>query len=41
MNAAELEANPVLTRRIVHNLNRDPTLPFADAAFDACFLCYP
>lgn len=38
MNAAELEANPRLTARIVHDLNREPRLPFADASFDAA-LC--
>jgi SAM-dependent methyltransferase len=35
MNARELEANPILTRRVVQDLNRDPRLPFADAEFDA------
>lgn len=35
MNMAELEANPVLTERVVHDLNRDPTLAFADADFAA------
>jgi SAM-dependent methyltransferase len=35
MNMAELEANPLLGERLVQDLNRDPTLPFADAAFDA------
>lgn len=35
MNRAELEANPVLTARHVHDLNHDPRLPFADGAFDA------
>ncbi|UHD16586.1 methyltransferase domain-containing protein [Thiocapsa bogorovii] len=35
MNMAELEANPILTHRLVHDLNRDPTLPFADADFSA------
>jgi SAM-dependent methyltransferase len=34
MNAAELDANPRLTERVVRNLNRDPRLPFADAHFD-------
>ncbi|MGE0747051.1 MAG: class I SAM-dependent methyltransferase [Rhodospirillales bacterium] len=36
MNRTELEANPRLTTRIVQDLNRDPRLPFPDAAFDAC-----
>jgi SAM-dependent methyltransferase len=35
MNRVELEANHRLTRRIVHDLNRDPRLPFENAAFDA------
>ena len=32
MNHAELNANPQLTRYVVHNLNRDPQLPFEDEA---------
>ncbi|MHB1085381.1 MAG: class I SAM-dependent methyltransferase [Thiobacillus sp.] len=35
MNAEELDDNPQLAERIVHDLNADPTLPFADASFDA------
>lgn len=35
MNAAELEQNPALAIRRVHDLNDDPGLPFASAAFDA------
>ncbi|WP_040731910.1 methyltransferase domain-containing protein [Thiocapsa marina] len=35
MNRSELDANPVLTARVVHDLNRDPTLPFGDADFSA------
>ena len=38
MNAVELEANERLTARVVHDLNRDPRLPFADARFDACMI---
>lgn len=38
MNAAELEANPVLTDRYVQNLNADPVLPFGDASYDACLI---
>jgi len=38
MNMVELEANPRLTARVVHDLNRDPCLPFADATFDACLI---
>jgi SAM-dependent methyltransferase len=35
MNRAELDANAMLTERVVHDLNRNPRLPFDDAAFDA------
>ncbi len=35
MNGAELEANPRLTERRVHDLNRDPELPYESASFDA------
>jgi SAM-dependent methyltransferase len=34
MNAVELEDNPQAHEWVVHDLNRDPTLPFADASFD-------
>lgn len=34
MNAEEMEANPDLTEYVVHDLNRDPALPFDDATFD-------
>jgi SAM-dependent methyltransferase len=39
MNAAELQANPQATGRIVRDLNVDPTLPFDDASFDAVLCC--
>ena len=39
MNAAELAANPRLTRSFVRNLNLDPALPLADASFDAALCC--
>jgi hypothetical protein len=39
MNAAELAANPRLTRRFVQDLNRDPVLPLADASLDAAMIC--
>ena len=39
MNAAELEANPRLTRRFVQDLNREPTLPLEDASCDAALCC--
>lgn len=35
MNAAELEANPQLTKAVLHDLNRQPRLPFEEDAFDA------
>jgi SAM-dependent methyltransferase len=35
LNRAEMEDNPALTDIVVHNLNRDPRLPFADREFDA------
>jgi SAM-dependent methyltransferase len=38
MNAEELAANPRLDRWIVQDLNRTPTLPFDDAAFDAVLI---
>ena len=34
MNNAELEANTRADAVVVHDLNADPTLPFADASFD-------
>ena len=39
MNAAELDANPAATERVVQDLNDDPALPFADATFDAVTCC--
>src|SRR5580704_17022603 len=39
MNAAELTANPRLARWFVQNLNRDPSLPLADASVDAAMIC--
>lgn len=35
MNADELAANPRLVEKIVHDLNADTRLPWADASFDA------
>lgn len=34
MNAEEMAENPTLTRAIVHDLNRDPRLPFGNGEFD-------
>ena len=39
MNAAELAANPRLTRWFVQNLNRDTKLPLVDATVDAATVC--
>jgi SAM-dependent methyltransferase len=39
MNAEELAANPQAAVTVVHDLNADPVLPFADAAFDAVVCC--
>jgi SAM-dependent methyltransferase len=34
MNAEEMADNPRLARHVVHDLNRDPRLPFDDGEFD-------
>jgi SAM-dependent methyltransferase len=34
LNAEEMADNPQLTSAIVHDVNRDPRLPFGDEAFD-------
>jgi SAM-dependent methyltransferase len=34
LNAVEMAENPQLATAVVHDLNREPGLPFADAAFD-------
>jgi SAM-dependent methyltransferase len=34
MNAIELDNNPLLTERVVQDLNRDPRLPWDDGTFD-------
>jgi len=39
MNQAELDANPMATATVVHDLNVDPTLPFADGSFDDVVCC--
>jgi SAM-dependent methyltransferase len=39
MNAVELDDNPMADARVVHDLNADPALPFADATFDAAVCC--
>ena len=35
LNAEEMADNPDLTSHVVHDVNRDPRLPFGDAEFDA------
>ncbi len=39
MNPVELDRNPQAAARVVHDLNRDPQVPFADASFDAATCC--
>ncbi len=39
MNRIELEANPMADERVVHDLNLDPVLPFADESFDDVVCC--
>src|ERR1700747_608128 len=39
MNAAELAANPRLTRWFVQDLNADPVLPLENASLDAAMIC--
>ena len=34
LNAEEMADNPQLTNHVVHDVNREPRLPFGDAAFD-------
>src|SRR5215471_1686004 len=34
MNRAEMADNPALNEVVIHNLNQNPELPFADAEFD-------
>ena len=41
MNAAELERNAQLTDSAVRDLNRKPTLPYADATFDLVTMTVP
>jgi len=39
MNGDELAANPAAAATVVHDLNADPVLPFADESFDAVVCC--
>ncbi|MGH7949820.1 MAG: class I SAM-dependent methyltransferase [Candidatus Binataceae bacterium] len=34
LSRPEMDDNPALTERVVHNLNRNPRLPFDDSTFD-------
>ena len=34
LNPREMDANPVLSRRVIHDLNEDPRVPFAADTFD-------
>jgi len=38
LNEEEMRDNPALTEVIVHNVNREPRLPFADRSFDAAVM---
>jgi SAM-dependent methyltransferase len=38
LNRAEMEDNPALTEVVVHDVNRDPRLPFEDGRFDGATL---
>ena len=33
MNMKEMEINPWLSERVVHDINQDPSLPFDDSSF--------
>ena len=39
MNRRELDSNPAASGRVVHDLNQQPTLPFADRSFDDVVCC--
>jgi SAM-dependent methyltransferase len=39
MNGAELARNAQAAERVVHDLNADPSLPFADESFDDAVCC--
>jgi len=40
MNGPEMLQNPALAASVIHDLNKQPSLPFADAAFAACILSF-
>jgi SAM-dependent methyltransferase len=39
MNESELAANPMADSRVVHDLNNNPVLPFADHSFGSAVCC--
>ncbi len=39
LSPAELDRNPVLTKRVIHDLNAAGRLPFGDGSFDAVLCC--
>src|SRR5581483_2432018 len=39
MNAIELSNNPVLSERLVKDLNQEPVLPYTDNRFDGAVIC--
>ena len=39
MNDREMARNPQLDQWVVHDLNREPSLPFIDGEFDAVLIC--
>ena len=38
LNAVEMQKNPDLDDHVVHDVNKDPTLPFEDSTFDGVLL---
>lgn len=38
LNRAEMADNPALTEIVIHNVNREPRLPFDDASFDGAVM---
>ncbi|MGH7837297.1 MAG: class I SAM-dependent methyltransferase, partial [Candidatus Binataceae bacterium] len=38
LNREEMSDNPALSEIVVHNVNREPRLPFADDSFDAALM---
>src|SRR5438128_711015 len=41
LNAEEMADNPQLAKHVVHDVNRDPRLPFADDEFDGAMCAVP